>query len=514
MIPDVVEKTPSRLSVGTLIAGCVAVFLAQTGLVLPAAVNGVIQQTLHLSGSQLTWVSDAFLVPIAMFSLTFGVFGDRYGRKKMLVIGSLLMLAGYLVSAAGGPVQQLWTGQVLCGIGAAALFPSSLAIITASTPRPADRAKGLAAWTTALSGGALVAPPLAGGAVEFGSFYWAFGAVAVLAAVSAVLTVLLTTDSSAPEGRSLDWPGQITIAGALLALLFGVIEGPGRGWGSTVVVTAFVLAAALLAAFIVVENRTERPMLRLDLFRIPAFAGAAVVAVAGMFGFLGGAYALSIRLGVIAHQTPLQAAVPFLVIQGVTPFVWPLLVRLLRRVGPRIMLVAGLLAIAAGWVWLDALPVAASTLLAMLPALLLLGFGFGLLVSAITAAAVNVVPIELAGMASGTTSVVRDLGQTLGPALIGSIALSQSASMLAPELATLPLPDAAQHAVDAVFAAGGPLAVATAPLGQASTVVGPVARQALEHGYGIGFQVSAAACVFAAIVAAIFIRKGRTVEAR
>jgi len=509
VIPEVEEKKPTRLSAGTLVAGCVAVFLAQTGLVLPAAINGVIQRSLHLSGAQLTWVSDAFLVPIAMFGLTFGLLGDRYGRKRTLVAGSLLMLTGYVVSASSGSVQLLWVGQAICGIGAAALFPSSLAIITAATPRPGDRAKGLAAWTTALSAGALVAPPLSGSAVEIGSFYWAFGAVAVIAAVSTILNVLLVTDSSAPEGRSLDWPGQITIAAALLALLYAVIEGPERGWGSTTVVAAFVLGGALVAAFVVIENRTEQPMLRLDLFRIPAFAGAAIVAVIGMFGFLGGAYSLSIRLGVIQHQSPLRAAVPFLVVQAVTPLIWPLLVRLLRRTGPRSMLVAGLLSIAAAWLWLYELPVASSTTLSMLPALLLAGFGFGLLVSAITAAAVNAVPIELAGMASATTTVVRDLGQTLGPAVVGTIALSQAASLLGPQLSTLPLPDAAQHAVNAVFEAGGPLALATAPLGPASTVVGPVANTALEHGYGIAFLVSATAAVLAAIVAAIFVRNGR-----
>jgi len=507
---EVIEKNSTRLSAGTLVVGCVAVFLAQTGLVLPAAINGVIQRTLQLSGAQLTWVTAAFLVPIAMFSLTFGVLGDRYGRRMTLVAGSSLMLVGYVVSASGGSVQLLWAGQAICGIGAAALFPSSLAIITAATPLPADRAKGLAAWTTALSLGALVAPPLSGAAVEFGSFYWAFGAVAAIAVVSTVLSVLLARDSRAPEGRALDWPGQIAIAGALLALLYAVIEGPELGWGSGEVVGAFVLGVVLAAAFVVIEKRAERPMLRLDLFRIPAFAGAAVVAVIGMIGFLGGAYTLSIRLGVLQHESPLRVAVPFLVIQAVTPCIWPLLVRMLSRVGPRIMLVTGLLAIAAAWVWLYALPVASSTVVSMLPALLLAGFGFGLLVSAITAAAVNAVPIELAGMASATTTVVRDLGQTLGPALIGTIALSQAAGVLGPQLATLPLPVDAQHAVNAVFGAGGPLALATAPLGPASTVVAPIVREALEHAYGIAFLVCAAAAVLAAIVALVFVRKGHT----
>ncbi|GAA3431339.1 MFS transporter [Kutzneria kofuensis] len=504
MIPDVVDEQPTRLAAGTLVAGCFAVFLAQTGLVLPAAINGVIQRTLQLSGAELTWVSDAFLVPIAMFSLTFGVLGDRHGRKKVLLAGSLLTLLGATIAAVGGTALTLWAGQAAAGIGAAALFPSSLAVITAATPNPAARARGLAAWTTALSAGALVAPPLSGAAVELGSFHWAFGAVAVLSGICTITNFALVKESSRPDGRSLDWPGQITVAAALLALLFGMIEGPELGWTSPPVIAAFVLFIVLLTAFVAIENRSAQPMLRLSLFRIPAFSGAAIVAVVGMFGFLGGAYALSIRLGVIQHQTPLQAAGPFLVIQGVTPFIWPLLVRLLHRVGPRIMLVSGLLAIAAGWIWLGALPIAGSTLVTMLPALLAVGLGFGLLVSAITAAAVNVVPVQLTGMASATASVVRDLGQTFGPALIGTIVLSQAADALAPRLAGRPGP------ANAVLESGGPLAVATADLGPASVF----ARQALEHGYAIGSIVSAVVCVCAAFVALVMVRAGAGPEVR
>ena len=511
MIPDVVDDRPAggapRTHLGTLVAGCLAVALAQIGLVLPAAINGVIQSTLRASGSELSWVSDAFLVPIAMTSLTFGLLGDRYGRKKILVGGAGAMALGYLVSATSGAIWQLWAGQAICGIGAAALFASSLAVITAATPDAASRARGLAAWTTALSTGALIAPPLSGFVVELGSFHWAFGVVGVLALVVAVLSAWLARESSAPEGRSMDWPGQITIAAGLLALLFGVIEGPTLGWGSPMVLAAFASSIALFAAFVLIENRTEAPMLRLSLFRIPGFSAASIVAVIGMFGFLGGAYALSIRLGVIQHQSPLRTAVPFVIVQGITPFIWPLLVRLLHRVGPRVMLVTGLVALAVAQLWLRALPVDDPRLPPMLVPLVLMGLGFGLLVSAITAAAVNVVPIRLAGMASATTSVVRDLGQTLGPALIGTIALSHAGVVLAGVLDGAGLTEAQRQVVDAVSAEGGPLAVATAPLGPVSQIVAPLAREALAQGYDIGFLVSALACLAAAGIAAVFVRK-------
>ncbi|MGW0826941.1 MFS transporter [Streptomyces sp. NPDC002845] len=179
-------------------------------------------------------------------------------------------------------------GQALSGIGAVALFPASLTVITARTTTPAARARGLASWTTALSLGAFIAPLLSGAIVEQASFRWAFAAAGVLALLTTVAARVLAAESSAPEGRALDWPGQITIALALLCLLYGIIQGPSDGWSSAPVVLAFVAAAVLFVAFVQVESRSAAPMLRLELFRIPAFTASAVATVVGMFGFLGG----------------------------------------------------------------------------------------------------------------------------------------------------------------------------------------------------------------------------------
>jgi MFS family permease len=501
---DAAPAAPARHT-GTVIAGCLAVCLAQIGLVLPAAINGVMQRALQTSGAELTWISDAFLVPAAVLALTFGVVGDLYGRKKLLVGAALLAAVGYLVSATSDNTAQLIAGQAISGIGAAALFPASLSMITAVTTTPAARARGLASWTTALSLGAFIAPLLSGGIVEHAPFQWAFGVTGVLAVITAVAAWLLATESSAPEGRSLDWPGQITIAVAMLALLYGIIQGPSDGWGSAPVVLSFVAFAVFIAAFVWVENRSAAPMLRLELFRIPAFAASAAMAVIGMLGFLGGAYDLSIRLGVIQHQSPFQAAIPILVIQACTPFIWPLLVRLLHRVGPGPMLVTGFLSIAAGQLWLRAVPIHETGVMPILGALILNGVGFGLVVAAITAAAVNVVPQSLTGMASATTSLVRDLGQTLGPAVVGAVALGMAASQLTGSLANAGLTPKEQGIASAVLHEGGPLALHTADLGPLSAKLAPHTTDALAHGFDNGLLLTAGACVLAAVIAAVFV---------
>ncbi|MEU3935962.1 MFS transporter [Streptomyces sp. NPDC029044] len=501
---DTAPATAARHT-GTIIAGCLAVCLAQIGLVLPAAINGVMQRTLQASGSELTWISDAFLVPAAVLALTFGVVGDLYGRKKLVVGASLLAALGYLVSAASDTPAQLITGQAISGVGAAALFPASLSMITAITTTPAARAKGLASWTTALSLGALIAPLLSGSIVEHASFQWAFGMTGMVAVVTAVAAWLLATESSAPEGRSLDWLGQITIALAMLSLLYGIIQGPSVGWGSGPIVLSFIAFVVFLAAFVAVEHRSAAPMLRLELFRIPAFAASAAMAVIGMFGFLGGAYDLSIRLGVIQHQSPLQAAVPFLIIQGITPFIWPLLVRLLHRVGPGPMLVTGFVSLAVAQMWLRAVPVHETGLVPLLGPLVLNGVGFGLVVAAITAAAVNVVPHSLTGMAGATTSLVRDLGQTLGPAVVGAVALGMAASQLTGGLAGAGLTPKEHGIATAVLNEGGPLALHTADLGPLSAKLAPFTTDALAHGYNNGLLLTAGACVVAAVIAAAFV---------
>lgn len=500
--PDL-GAAPSTLRAGTLVAGCVAVGMAQIGIVLPAVINGPIQRTLHASGAQLSWIGDAFLLPIAVLSLTFGVLGDLRGRKKILVGGGLMMALGYLIAATSSTVVLLMVGHALAGIGAAALFQSSLAVITAATPDPRHRARGLAAWATALSIGAVLSPLLAGVITEAASFYWVFGACGLIALCSAGLSAMLVDDSAAPEGRAADWPGQGTLALSVLALLYGVIQGPLNGWTSPGVLVAFAVCVVAFAGFLRIESRSASPMLRLELFRIPAFSTSAIVAVIGMFAFLGCGYVMSIRLGVIQHQTPMNTAWPFAIVQGVPLLFGPLLARLLRQVGPRRLLVAGLLAQAGAQLWLATIPVSQTGVTPILGVLVLNGVSFVLLISGLTASMVNAVPVALAGMASGTASVVRDLGQTMGPAVIGTVALSQAAPLLAGGLAGAHLPpDQLVPAQDAL-AEGGPIAVASARLGPQ---VHQIATEALAHGYAGGLVVTASASAVAAVVAALFLR--------
>ncbi|WP_369227843.1 MFS transporter [Streptomyces sp. R39] len=495
------------LTTGTLVAGLLAVCLAQVGLAIPATLNGLFQSDLHPVGSQLTWISDAFLLPVAVLELTFGLLGDLFGRKRLLIGGASLLAVGELVSATASGVHQLWTGQALAGLGAASLFPTSLAVLAAATTSATQRARVIAMWAALLSTGGFLAPLLGGITATYGSWRWSFVVVTAIAAVSAAVSALFTVDSSAPEGRSLDVAGQLTIGLGLFALLYAIIQGPTDGWASPSIVIAFVLAAAFLAAFVLAEKHAKSPLLRLDLFRNRAFAVASVVAVVGMFAFLGTAYSVSIRLGPVQDQAPMRTALAFVLLNGVALAMLPLTERLLRTVAPGLLLGAGLLLMAAGDYWTATLPITDTAFTSLILPLGLVGLGFAITVSSITATAVNTVPVRLAGMASATTNLLRDFGFTLGPAVIGAVALSRAASSFSDSLTDSALPQALKGAGAAVLEEGGPLAVNGASAASPKLAdLHPLALDALGRGYSIGFVVCGSAALFSALLALVTLR--------
>jgi len=539
------------LSPGTLAAAAVAVCLAQVALAIPAVLNGMFTTDLGPTSSQLTWITDAFLVPVCLLELTFGVLGDLFGRKRLLVIGAAILAIGEAIAvatpgagtSASARVAVLWIGQAIAGIGAAALFPTSLAMVAAGTHTTRRRAGSVAVWAAALSFGGTVSSVLGGlvSKAHFGSdpdagWRWAFVVVAALGVASAVTTALAARDSRAPAGRSLDWPGQVTIAVALFALLFAVIQGPTSGWGSAGVVAGFVVAVVFAALFIAAERRSAAPLLRLSLFANQAFAVAAVVTVLAMFAFLGMAYATSIRLSAIQGFSPLKTSIAFLFLNGMALVLLPVTARLLEGLNPKWPLAAGCLLMAGGCLWLAAVPATNLSLAPVIVPFILAGSGFALAVASVTAVAVNSVPNHLAGMASGSTNMLRDFGFTLGPAVIGAVALSQAASRIAGSLAASPalraalaafnvapahVPAAQRPSVEAAVGAvkSGPLGANAVP----ASVPGPggkpvpfnplqdVAFHALSHAYAIGYLICGIAALAAALLAVVAVR-GRVHE--
>ncbi|HVB44100.1 MAG TPA: MFS transporter [Streptosporangiaceae bacterium] len=531
---------------GTLIAAVIAVCLAQMALAIPAVLNGLFQQDLGTSSSQLTWISDAFMVPVCMLELSFGVLGDLFGRKRLLVGGALFLAVGESIAVltpgaslpTGTRMLVLWTGMAIAGLGAAAIFPTSLAMVAAGTHTVHDRARSVSIWAAALSVGNCASPILGGLAarLRFGSdplagWRWAFLVVIALALISAVVSLAAAKDSSSPEGRSLDWPGQATIAVALFALLYAVVQGPTSGWRNWQIIAGFTVAAIFLMLFVLVERRSEAPLLRLDFFRNRNFAVTSIVTVIGMFAFLGTAYSTSIRLSAIQGFSPLKTAIAFVFFNGIALIQLPVTIRLLERHSPKWPLSGGFILMAGGAIWLAAIPASDLSLVPVIAPFILVGIGFALALSALSAVAVNTPPTHLAGMASGTTNMLRDFGFTLGPAVIGAVALSQAAAQIREKLAASSavrqalsafisspahVPAAQRSAVEAAVHAvrSGPLganavpATVTLPSGQVVPFnpLKQIAFDALSHSYSRGFFLSGAAALLAALLTVIAVR--------
>ena len=540
-LPDVARPAAQfpALSRYTLIAAALAACLAEAALAIPASLSGLLQQDIGPSSSQLTWIIDAFLVPVSLFELTFGVLGDLFGRKRLLIGGALLLAIGEAVNflspgagaSAGTRVLAIWIGQSIAGIGAGALFPTSLAMIAAGTHAATARARGITVWVAGFTFGAFIGPVIGGvaasahyGSDVYAGWRWAFLLILVLGVVSAGVS-FLAQDSSAPEGRSLDWPGQASIAVALFALLFAVIQGPTTGWGSWQVVGGFVLAVVFLAAFVLAELRSSAPLLRLSFFRHRSFAAVSVITVIGMFAFLGTVYSVSVRLSAVQGFSPLKTSVASVLLVGMMLVMLPVTPRLLLRYNPKWVLGAGLAVMGAGDVWLAATATGDVSYRVIAAPLLMVGVGIALALASFTAAAVNGMPTHLAGMSSGANNMLRDLGATLGPAVIGAVALSRAAARISSALAGSPAlrgastsfsasaahaPAAQRPALESAVHAvqSGPLGAnavpATVTAGGRTIPFNPlhdVAYNALTHAYSLGYVICAVAAFVAAVLA-------------
>jgi MFS family permease len=424
--------------VPTLIAGCLGVFVAQVAYSLPASILGTIQGSLGISGADLTWVSASFAAAMVIFELTFGVFGDLFGRKQLLLGGLVLLAIGEIVTIAGADnVHYLWIGQAVAGIGAGALYPISLTMIAAAAPDAKARAQAIALWAGFLSVGAAVSPISAGVLAEHGHWKESFWIPAALAAV-AFFAALPARNSSAPEGRKLDLPGQATIIIGLVSLTWALTQGSEVGYGQGRIILGFVVAAIFLVAFVVVEIRSASPLIHLSLFANRAFAITGITAVIGMFAYLATCFSMTMFLGSVAHIGAVWIGLLFLVIQVPAMLLVPLVAKLIHSVSPQWVLTAGFAFIAGAAFWsstfdahdfLDAhgAPDNGQWVRFIAP-MVLNGIGFALTVGSITAVAINSVPIRLAGMASATTNLLRDFGFALGPVLGGAIYNSISKS--------------------------------------------------------------------------------------
>jgi EmrB/QacA subfamily drug resistance transporter len=374
---------------------------------------------LGASFAEMQWVIDAYALALAATLLSAGVLADRIGRRRVFAAGLGLFTACSALCALAGSPLFLDLARGAQGVGGAAMFASSLAIL-AEQFQDAERGFALGVWG-GVTGAALALGPLVGGVLtDELSWRWIFLVNLPLGALLIWLTARFLPESREARPQPLDLAGMASFGAACFLATYGLIRGNEDGWGSAAILGSLLGAALLLALFVVVERRGRAPMLPLSLFRIPAFTGTALVAFAQSVALYPLLLFVAIYFQIALGYTPTETGLRILPLTLVLVVVAPLSGRLTGRLPLRVPLVTGLVLIGTGLLLMRAVGVN-SEWTALLPGLLVGGLAIGVISPALAAAMVSVLPVERSGVASGINNTFRQLGIAIGIAGLGAI---------------------------------------------------------------------------------------------
>ncbi|MGW1748326.1 DHA2 family efflux MFS transporter permease subunit [Streptomyces sp. NPDC002092] len=492
----------------TVVMACLGVFVAYLPITTVAVSLPAIQRALTTSTAQLSWVQDAFVLPMAAFILTAGVFGDVHGRKKVFQAGLFFSAAGAALALCAHNIQTLWAGQALAGLGSAALLPTTLALISHAVPDFRERGKFIGMWAMALLAALAVGPVIAGVILDHYSWRWIYLLSIPLSLVAMAVAAPLLTDSRAPHGRKLDWPGQIAAAVGVTALVYGVIEGGADSFTTPKVVAALALGVVALIAFVVAEKRSASPMLDLAVFRSAAFTATALIALITFLGLIGFFFVLSLYFGMVQQLGTLEAGARLLLVPVAAIVAGAPAGRLMHRVQARWMITGGLVLIAGSLLAMTNLD-ADTSYGSIAWRLIVLGVGLGLVTTPMTATAVAAVPHQLAGMASAANNAFRQVGGALGPAVLGALLSTRAVHTLPGHLADAGVTGTQAHTIVATAMDGGLGAVAGMNLGSTAGQVYGALGDSLIDGMRLCLIVAAVLVLIAAVCAVTLLRRPR-----
>ncbi|MFJ9712514.1 MFS transporter [Streptomyces sp. NPDC101234] len=501
-------SAPVERRAATIVMACLGVFVAYLPVTTVSVSLPALQAALNASTSQLSWVQDAFVLPMAAFILTAGVFGDVHGRKKVFQAGLLFSAAGAVTALCAHSIEVVWAGQALAGIGAAALLPTTLALISHAVPDHRERGKYIGIWATCLMAALAVGPVIAGVVVEHFSWRWIYLPTVPVALLSVAVAARRLSDSRAPHGRRLDWPGQLTATLAITALVYGVIEGGADSFTDVKVLVALFTAVAAGVAFLLAERRSDSPMLDLSLFRSPAFTATTLVAMISFLAMIGFFFVLSLYFGMVQRLGTLDAGWRLLVVTGAALLVGGPAGRLMHRVSARVMITGGLLLVAFSQFALIGLT-ADTSFASVAWRLALLGLGMGFVMTPMTATAVASVPYQLAGMAAAGNNAFRQVGGALGPAVLGALLSTRAVDALPGHLADAGITGATRDRIVTTARTDGLGAVAQLDLGpRTGQALGALGDSFLD-GLRLCLITAGSLTLLAALVAAVLLRTPR-----
>ncbi len=388
-----------------------------------------IEQSFDAAISELEWVVNAYALTFAVLMLSGGKLADLFGRRRIFLLGLIIFSGASLACGLSSTIGQLIAFRAFQGVGAALMMPATLAIISAAFP-PRQRGLAFGIWA-GVSAMALAIGPLVGGILtQHIDWSWIFFVNVPVGILGVVVGSMVITESRDTTTQSLDLPGLVVSGAALFALTFGLIEANSYGWTSPTILGLFAAAAAGLALFIWIELRRRAPMLDLSLFRSRTFTGANIVAFLVTLAMFGVFFFMSLYVQQILGYSPVQAGAIFLPMTILIILVAPIAGRLSDKIGSRWLMAGGLTLVAGSLAIFSRLGVD-SGFWDMLPGLLIGGIGMALTMTPMTAAAMGSVPVTKAGIASGVLNTFRQVGGSLGIAVMGAILTSRQTSALA-----------------------------------------------------------------------------------
>jgi EmrB/QacA subfamily drug resistance transporter len=489
-----------------LVALLLAAFLVNLDTTLVNVALPALVRDLHASTTQLQWVVDAYNLVFAALLLTFGSLSDRFGRKGMLlgglaVVGAASLAGGFTTSAG-----QLIAARAVMGLGAAMSFPATLSLISNVFTERRERARAIGLWG-AIAGVAIAMGPIVGGWLlahfSWGSIFFAMAPVAVLAAA---LVALAVPTSRNPDAAALDVPGLVLSSATMALLVYTIIEAPAYGWSSARTLAGLAVSAVLLAAFIAAERHAAHPMLDVRLFRNMRFSAASAAVTVSSFTLLGFIFLITQYFQFVRGYSALSAGVRLLPVAMAVAVGSVAGTQLAVRAGTKIVVTAGLVAMAGFYVWVAATTTATLSYGVIAAQMVVYGLGMGLTSAPATEAIMGAVSRRMAGVGSAVNDTTRLVGGTLGVAVIGSVYASVYGSRL---IATLPagvpgqVAALARQSVGAAYAAAGTVAAHGHPaLGQALHLA---STNAFLRGLVAGAIVAACVAAAGALLAAVFL---------
>src|SRR3954452_9189577 len=406
-------------SIAVLTLTGTALFMIVLDNLIVASALPSIERSLHTSIGNAQWVLDAYILTFAVLILTGAAFGERFGRRRVFVIGLLIFTTASAAGALAGNLGLLVAARTVQGVGSAILMPLTLTILVSAFP-PERRSAALGIWS-AIAGIGVAAGPLAGGAITSAlSWHWIFWINVPVGAVAALLSPRLL-DETRGRREPIDVGGLALASAGLLGIVWATVRGNQVGWLSGSTLLAYGVGAALLVAFVALESRRDHAMLPLKFFRESSFTVSNASGFVLHFAMFGAFLMVIQFLAVVRGESPVMTGVWTLPWTVMPLILSPLGGRLGQRLGPALPAAVGVGLVAAGAFEIAALVHPSTTPLALVPGLASLGVGVALVLPNIAALAIGAVESQDIGKASGTLSTARQLGSVFGTAVAVAI---------------------------------------------------------------------------------------------